>query len=101
MNEDVSGLAHPVAAVSRLLLQSRIPVHVQHEDVVGPHEVEPHPPGLQRQQHGLQRRGREGEGLTGELVSATLTCRCMTKVTKWYHVYVCALLVRDVLMHII
>ena len=86
MHEDVPGLADPVAAVGGLHLQSRVPVQVQQEDVVGPSEVEPHPPCLQRQQHHLHRERHNTSWITLQMsIDIIYTLLILSQCSLWLH----------------
>ena len=53
-DDDLLGLADPVAAVHRLLLDGRVPPRVHQEDGAGGAEVQPDPAGLEREQEDLR-----------------------------------------------
>ena len=54
MDVDLPLLADPVDPVARLVLQLRVPVEVQQEEVVPASQVQAHAASAQGQQHDLQ-----------------------------------------------
>lgn len=65
MNVHVSLLAHAMAAISSLLLQRWVPVHVHYEHMIAPYQVQANTSGLQRKQHHLKGGVEEEIGWRG------------------------------------